>query len=249
MNAQCQNQVKANMLQALGHADDSIRGTAATLISQYTAAFPLGQWRDLLTHINGVVEHPAEVGSVAVLLGALSALKQICEDSLEKLFMECDRTVLEHLLSHVLRLLAHPSNAVRLLAVRTFTLTLWMLDGSGGTSRVSVHSFLGPFISGIGALANDSDAAIRLEVCRAVTELCSVHLRVLGSHLEPMTAFMLSKLEDSSAPVVMEACDMLRTLASRSRKSPAMNLLVAQLPRLVPLLIRLMKMTEVCPFS
>ena len=225
MNHDCQVQVKAHMLVALAAPQPALRSTAATLVAQYSAAFPLTHWTDLLAQIGSTVgtgaagvaaaAAAAEVEAEAALHGAMSALHRICEDSLEKLFMEGEKAMLEALLGSVLHLLGHQDPTIALLAIQTFTSTLWMLDSRGRASRVGISTFLDAFVHGIGALANDPRPSIRVEVCKAVTELMSVHYKVLGPSLDPMCTFMLAKMTDASAGVVMEACEMFRILATK----------------------------------
>lgn len=91
-------------------------------------------------------------------------------------------------------------------------------------------------------VATDDDAEVRKNVCRALVMLLEVRMDRLIPDIDNIIEYMLVRTQDSDESVALEACEFWLSLAEQPI---CRNVLTNHLSRLVPVLVRGMKYSEI----
>ena len=98
------------------------------------------------------------------------------------------------------------------------------------------------FLNSLFFLANDNDPEVRKNICRAVVMLLEVRLDRLLPHMTSIIDYMLQRTQDPDEGVALEACEFWLTLADESVCKEALE---PHLAKLIPILVRGMKYSEI----
>lgn len=91
-------------------------------------------------------------------------------------------------------------------------------------------------------VATDDDAEVRKNVCKALVMLLEVRMDRLIPHIDNIIEYMLLRTQDADESVALEACEFWLSLAEQPI---CRNVLRNHLNRLVPVLVRGMKYSEI----
>ena len=200
--------VKLEIVHGLSDPVVIIRNTAGLLIGRITASFMMNSWTDILeTLLGGAIILPdnhAELHSensplVARIDGALLAIKRICEDSAEKLYMDIDNRCLETLIPQLLAVFDSPVTSHRLKAIESINALIYLIPSSGNNihgTPCALISHMSTFLSSLSQMAADPNASVRRAVCQALVLLTSFQIAVLAPMLGEVCMFMLQNIRD-----------------------------------------------------
>lgn len=91
-------------------------------------------------------------------------------------------------------------------------------------------------------MATDEDPEVRKNVCRALVMLLEVRMDRLIPHMANIIEYMLIRTQDADESVALEACEFWLSLAEQAI---CREVLRPHLNRLVPILVRGMKYSEI----
>lgn len=91
-------------------------------------------------------------------------------------------------------------------------------------------------------VATDDDSEVRKNVCRALVMLLEVRMDRLISQIDNIIEYMLVRTQDSDEGVALEACEFWLSLAEQPI---CKSVLANHLSRLIPVLVRGMKYSEI----
>lgn len=200
--------VKVEILNGLADPFPTIRNTAALLVGRIAASFMMSYWLDMMQMLlSGAIVLPDDVaelqceGSATTMRidGSLLAVKRICEDAAEKLFMATEHRPLETLIPQLIAALASPVASHRLKAIESLSALVYLLpaeSGSPGVTPCALVSCMGSFLASLSHLAADPSASIRKAVCQALVLLTSFQVAVLAPLLGEVCQFMLHNISD-----------------------------------------------------
>ncbi|XP_076355749.1 transportin-1-like isoform X5 [Tachypleus tridentatus] len=167
--------------------------------------------------------------------GAFGALQKICEDSAEVLDSEALDRPLNILIPKFLQFFKHSSPKIRshaIACVNQFIISR--------TQILMMH--IDQFLENLFHLASDEDPEVRKNVCRALVMLLEVRMDRLIPHMHSIIEYMLMRTQDSDDGVALEGCEFWLSLAEQPICKDA---LTPHLPRLIPVLVRGMKYSEI----
>merc|ERR1740131_637718 len=98
------------------------------------------------------------------------------------------------------------------------------------------------FIEALFYRASDDNPEVRKNVCRAIVMLLEVRLDRLVPHMNNIIDYMLARTQDPDEGVALEACEFWLSLAEQPICREALQ---PHLPKLVPVLVRCMKYSEI----
>ncbi|XP_022254384.1 transportin-1-like [Limulus polyphemus] len=167
--------------------------------------------------------------------GAFGALQKICEDSAEVLDSEALDRPLNVLIPKFLQFFRHSSPKIRshaIACVNQFIISR--------TQVLMMH--IDQFLENLFHLASDEDPEVRKNVCRALVMLLEVRMDRLIPHMHSIIEYMLMRSQDSDDGVALEGCEFWLSLAEQPICKDALS---PHLPRLIPVLVRGMKYSEI----
>ena len=199
--------VKMEVMTGLVDPLHNIRSTAALLVGRIAAAFVMEYWTDILEAILGgalqfsATEESLNPESPAAISvdGYLLAVKRICEDSAEKLYMNTSLRPLESLIPQLLTAMKSPISSHRLKAIESINSLIYLVPSSDSSSKetpCALIQHMNSFLVSLSELASDDDAKIRRAVCQAIVLLTSFHLSLLAPLLGDVCKFMLQNISD-----------------------------------------------------
>ncbi|KAL3191764.1 hypothetical protein MRX96_059500 [Rhipicephalus microplus] len=109
-----------------------------------------------------------------------------------------------------------------------------------GAEALMLH--IDSFIENLFHLASDEDSEVRKNVCRALVMLLEVRMDRLIPHIHNIIEYMLMRTQDTDEGVALEACEFWLSLAEQPI---CREVLAPHLSRLVPILVRGMKYSEI----
>lgn len=206
--------VKAEIMHGLADPVPTIRNTAALLVGRITAAFMSSFWVDIIESLlGGAIELPANMTELeqqgdqsiisARIDGSLLAIKRICEDSAEKLFMDTENRPLETLIPQLIAVFRSPVPSHRLKAIESINALIYLLPSDGSSLQTGVGStpcalvaHMASFLASLSHMASDPSASIRRAVCQALVLLTTFQVAVLVPMLAEVCQFMLHNISD-----------------------------------------------------
>lgn len=223
--------IKAECLESVGDSSPLIRATVGILITTIASKGELTQWPELLPRLCQLLDSE----DYNVCEGSFGALQKICEDSAEMLDTDALNRPLNVLVPKFLQFFRHSSARIRSHAIACINQFI-----INRTQALMVH--IDSFIENLFHLASDEDSEVRKNVCRALVMLLEVRMDRLIPHIHNIIEYMLMRTQDGDEGVSLEACEFWLSLAEQPI---CRDVLSPHLARLVPILVRGMKYSEI----
>ncbi|XP_026462930.1 transportin-1-like [Ctenocephalides felis] len=223
--------IKQECLQAVGDPSPLIRATVGILITTIASKGELGAWPELLPALCQMLDS----NDYNICEGAFGALQKICEDSAEFLDSDALNRPLNVLIPKFLQFFRHTSSKIRSHAIACVNQFI-----IGRAQALMLH--IDDFIESLFHLASDEDPEVRKNVCRALVMLLEVRMDRLIPQMNNIIEYMLMRTQDPDEGVALEACEFWLSLAEQPICKEA---LAPHLQRLVPILVRGMKYSEI----
>ncbi|KAH6940529.1 hypothetical protein HPB50_000550 [Hyalomma asiaticum] len=223
--------IKAECLESVGDHSPLIRATVGILITTIASKGELTQWPELLPRLCQLLDSE----DYNVCEGSFGALQKICEDSAEMLDTDALNRPLNVLVPKFLQFFRHSSPRIRSHAIACINQFI-----VNRTQALMLH--IDSFIENLFHLASDEDSEVRKNVCRALVMLLEVRMDRLIPHIHNIIEYMLMRTQDSDEGVALEACEFWLSLAEQPI---CREVLAPHLSRLVPILVRGMKYSEI----
>ncbi|PSN30206.1 Transportin-1 [Blattella germanica] len=223
--------IKSECLSAVGDPSPLIRATVGILITTIASKGELTTWPELLPALCNMLDSQ----DYNVCEGSFGALQKICEDSAELLDSDALNRPLNVLIPKFLQFFRHTSPKIRshaIACVNQFIISR--------TQALMIH--IDPFLENLFHLATDDDPEVRKNVCRALVMLLEVRMDRLIPHMHNIIEYMLMRTQDPDEGVALEACEFWLSLADQPICKEALS---PHLTRLVPILVRGMKYSEI----
>lgn len=223
--------IKQECLSAVGDPSPLIRATVGILITTIASKGELTAWPELLPALCSMLDSQ----DYNVCEGSFGALQKICEDSAELLDSDALNRPLNVLIPKFLQFFRHSSPKIRshaIACVNQFIITR--------TQALMIH--IDSFLENLFHLATDDDPEVRKNVCRALVMLLEVRMDRLIPHMHNIIEYMLMRTQDPDEGVALEACEFWLSLAEQPICKEALS---PHLTRLVPILVRGMKYSEI----
>ncbi|GJQ67006.1 TNPO1 [Trypoxylus dichotomus] len=223
--------IKQECLQAVGDPSPLIRATVGILITTIASKSELQSWPELLPALCNMLDSQ----DYNICEGAFGALQKICEDSAEALDADTHNRPLDILIPKFLQFFNHSSSKIRSCAIGC--VNQFIIQRS---PALMVH--IDTFLTNLFNVATDEDPEVRKNVCRALVMLLEVRMDRLMPHMSQIIEYMLLRTQDSDEGVALEACEFWLSLAEQQI---CRDVLGSHLSRLVPILVRGMKYSEI----
>jgi len=223
--------IKAECLRAVGDPSPLISATIGILITTIATRGGLMAWPELLPTLCNLLDD----SNTSVVEGSFGALKKICEDLAEQLDTDNENRPLNFMIPKFLTFFKHESSTIRSHAIACVNQFI-----IGRSQALMTH--IDQFIEALFYRASDDNAEVRKNVCRAIVMLLEVRLDRLVPHMDNIIKYMLERTQDSDEGVALEACEFWLSLAEQPICREALQ---PHLPRLVPVLVRSMKYSEI----
>lgn len=223
--------IKEACLTDVGDPSPLIRATVGILITTIASKGELTTWPELLPALCSMLDSH----DYNVCEGAFGALQKICEDSTELLDSDALSRPLNILIPKFIQFFGHSSSKIRSHAVACVNPFIIKR-----TQSLMVH--IDSFIEGLFGLANDNEADVRKNVCKALVMLLEVRMDRLIPHLHHIIEYMLTRTQDADESVALEACEFWLSLAD---KQICRDVLTPHLSALVPTLVNGMKYSDI----
>jgi len=223
--------IKSECLSAVGDPSPLIRATVGILITTIASRGELTSWPELLPQLCLMLDSE----NYTMCEGAFGALQKICEDSAEILNSDVVNKPLNVLIPKFLAFFRHNSPKIRSHAIACVNQFI-----IGRSQALMLH--IDDFIQNLFFLAGDDDPEVRKNVCRAIVMLLEVRLDRLIPQMNNIIDYMLLRTQDPDEGVALEACEFWLSLAEQAVCKEALQ---PHLPKLVPVLIRGMKYSEI----
>lgn len=223
--------IKQECLQAVGDPSPLIRATVGILITTIASKGELNSWPELLPALCNMLDSQ----DYNVCEGAFGALQKICEDSAETLDADTTNRPLDILIPKFLQFFNHSISKIRSYAIGC--VNQFIIQRS---QALMLH--IDPFLTNLFHVATDDDPEVRKNVCRALVMLLEVRMDRLVPHMRDIIEYMLVRTQDADEGVALEACEFWLSLAEQTI---CRDVLFGHLSRLVPILVRGMKYSEI----
>ncbi|KFD52198.1 hypothetical protein M514_06911 [Trichuris suis] len=223
--------IRNQCLKAISVPEKMIISAAGVLITAIVACEKLACWPDLIKHMLNILN----TGNVEIIQAAFTVLEKICEDCID--YEETDRVdVIEALLPNILPFVQHSSVALRELALRCINSFL-------SFPSPMLHVYVTEqFLECIFSRANDPEASIQKELCRALTYLLESHIDKIAPCLPQIVSYMIQKTQDEDEEIALEACEFWFNFTEAPHYCK--TVLLPRLNEIVPALVRCMRYTE-----
>ena len=249
--------VRRELPQLIGSGSREVHTLLGELLGIALRAGGIGQWPTLLVRATAVLTACAFARAHALraraagqpslmehllsrdlqrMVGALRALRVICEDCIDELESNEAGRPADQLVPLLIPLLRHDEAGVRALALACLHFFL-----AGGTP--AMIAMMPTFLRNLFALASDQSPDVCKLVCEALTVLVETSLDLLASEMDGVVSFIFHATDAFAAhdEVPMAATKFWIAFAQRPECS---DFVVPHLPRLLPLLLRNMVYSE-----
>lgn len=223
--------IKQSCLIAVGDPSPLIRATVGILITTIASKGEIPSWPELLPALCNMLDSR----DYNVCEGAFGALHKICEDATEMLETDALQKPLNFLIPKFIQFFGHQSPKIRSHAVGCVNQFIICRSEA-------LMAHIDTFIDGLFKLANDDEAEVRKNICRALVMLLEVRLDMLAPHMHNIIEYMLARTQDPDDGVALEACEFWLSLAEQPICKEALG---QHLSRLVPVLVWGMKYSEI----
>uniref|UniRef100_A0A7E4UNT7 Transportin-1 n=1 Tax=Panagrellus redivivus TaxID=6233 RepID=A0A7E4UNT7_PANRE len=218
--------LKIRCLGAIGDESVMVRRTVGIILTTIFVYEGTANWPALIPTLLAAFQGE----QYSALEGALGALNKICEDSAERFNAEEVNQIL-----HPCIMFFQSSDAkLRALALSTVNSIILM-------QNEAVGPYLDQFLSNLSALLGDADHEVQKQLCRALTLLLECHIEKIAVHLPNIAGFVLTKTQDPSHEIALEACEFWLALSENT--DICKSVLAPMLPNLFPVLLRCMQYT------
>ena len=161
--------------------------------------FPLPAWPELLPTLIQLIESGEEVKVV----GGLKTVMKISQDApdlLDQGGLTPDRP-LNALIPTFIKFFAHPSPALKQIALQSLTAYVELFPGALATNMNEV-------MQGLSSIASDPDDRTRKRVCEALLTLFEYRSEYLEGQLPSICEFMIVAAGDKHPPTSMKATEV-----------------------------------------
>ncbi|XP_023245329.1 transportin-1 [Copidosoma floridanum] len=222
--------IKQECLSALADPSLLIRATIGILITTITSKGDLSSWPELLPTLCQMLDSQDH----NACKGAFNALEKICEDSAEQLEADTVRNPLDVLIPKFLQFFRHGSPKIRSHAIGCINQFI-----SNRANALMCH--MDAFLENLFYLISDDDPEVKRHVCRALVMLLELGTDKLHMNMPVIIEYMLMRTQDTDETVALDACEFWLALAEQRC---CRDVLVSHLPRLIPVLVKGMKYSE-----
>jgi len=223
--------IKSECLLAAGDPSPLIRATIGILITTIATRGELSNWPELLPALCQMLDSPV----YTMVEGSFGALKKICEDLAEVLDGDNEGRPLNFMIPKFLTFFRHDSSTIRSHAIACVNQFIMCRSQA-------LMTHIDDFIQNLFYMSTDDDPEVRKNVCRAIVMLLEVRLDRLVPQMNNIIDYMLQRTQDSEEGVALEACEFWLSLAEQPICREALH---PHLPKLVPVLVRSMKYSEI----
>lgn len=222
--------IKEQCMHFLGDSSNLVRATIGILITALVGKYRLSDWPQLpeflLQSLGSNIEPQIE--------GALGAFHKILEDTTEMFEPGCMGPVFNSIMAKCVDLMQHTNPRIRSLSLQCINTTLI-------TRMDALENVMNDFLRILYGLAYDEDPEVKKNMVRTLVMLVEMSPEYLEPNIDPIIEFMLTRTQDDSMPVALEACEFWLSMTD---VSTCQERLRPYLPRLVPVLLKCMKYTE-----
>ncbi|KAK8311644.1 hypothetical protein V6Z12_D02G265800 [Gossypium hirsutum] len=193
-----QQYIKLQLLYGLGEADQHIRSTCGTTISNVVQQGGISGWPELFH----TLLHFLNSGDPNRNGGAMDALSKISENTPELLDSDdawSGQRPINIFLLELFEFFHSPHANLRKLSLRFVNKYIISMPSGLYTSK-------NKYLDGLFLLANEPDAAVRKLVCTALLQLVEFHPSVLEPRLKDVIECMLQLNKDNNDVLALEAC-------------------------------------------
>jgi transportin-1 len=222
--------IKEECLKAIGDPSPLIRATVGILITTIASKGDLQNWPELLPRLCEMLDSE----NYTVCEGAFGALQKVCEDSAEMLDSDALNRPLNVLIPKFLQYFKHSSPKIRSHAIACVNQFI-----IGRSQALMLH--IDEFIQNLFYLANDDDPEVRKNICRAIVMLLEHQTDRIMPHMNNIMDYMLDRTQDADEVVSLEACEFWLSIADEQQCNDTLR---PQLPKLIPVLVKGMKYSE-----
>lgn len=225
-------QVQRSVLQELSSSTPALRRSAMALASTLAVLQGLKSWPELLQYMHAALSQNQDEVAFA---GALELLKELCDEGGDQIAdEEASGPFLVTFLPIIMQTCKNPVAKYRVLALQCVN-QLMALDPVPALVSTRAEDLLGLW----SGLAQDEDSGVRKEVCRGLTLLAAgCRFDILAQHLDSISAFMMSAVNDNDEDVAFEACDFWNEVCEEPQI--AQRAVQPHLEGLLPALLRRM---------
>ncbi|BES96472.1 IBN_N [Nesidiocoris tenuis] len=223
--------VKESCVAGLADPSQLIRASIGIVISTIVVKGGLTAWPQLLPHLCHMMDSP----DYNACEGALNTLEKICEDAKELHSMTGSDSPLHALIPKFITFFGHSSSKLRCHAISCINCFIIVQN-----PIFQCHIDL--FMQGLFNLSTDKDKEVCKQVCRALSLLLETKVDRLMPHMNGIVEYMLSRTQDSDESLALESSEFWHYLAESGL---CKDILRPHLPRLIPLLISNMKLSDI----
>uniref|UniRef100_A0A146M7U2 Transportin-1 n=3 Tax=Lygus hesperus TaxID=30085 RepID=A0A146M7U2_LYGHE len=223
--------VKDSCVAGLRDPSQLIRASVGIVISTIVVKGGLTAWPQLLPQLCHMMDSP----DYSSCEGALNTFEKICEDAKELHSMNGTDSPLNTIIPKFISFFRHSSSKLRCHAISC--MNFFVVSQNPVFLR---HVDL--FMEGLFNLATDKDKEVCKHVCRALSLLLETKVDRLMPHMNGIVEYMLSRSQDSDESLALEGSEFWHYLTD---SQICKDVLKPHLPRLVPLLINNMKLSDI----
>lgn len=231
INNEVLDYVKDTCLVGLRDNSQLIRASVSLVISTIVVKGGLTAWPQLLQQLCLMMDSP----DYAPCEGALNTFEKICEDAKELHSLDGNDSPLNTLIPKFISFFRHSSSKLRCHAISC--INFFVVSQNPVFLR---HIDL--FMEGLFNLATDKDKEVCKQVCRALSLLLETKVERLMPHMNGIVEYMLTRTSDSDESLALEGSEFWHYLTD---SQICRDVLKPHLPRLVPLLINNMKLSDI----
>lgn len=223
--------VQSQAPKGLGDPSQLIRNASSIVVTTLVGKLGLNGWPVLLPELVGAIDQ-SQMGA-PIQEGAVSALKNICEDNAS--LVAQDEELVAQLVPKLIAFTKSPNPKVRSSAISCLTEFV-----PHGSQAFLVH--IDDFLNACFALAqSDSSPETLSSICRAFKELLTVRPDKLEPHLQGVIHFSIHCLKSSEESVALEGAEFLLALAESEADE---DILGPVLPIVLPVVLETMVFSD-----
>ncbi|CAG8975924.1 hypothetical protein HYALB_00007053 [Hymenoscyphus albidus] len=228
--------VRSTVPLALQDKNSTIRGYAGNVIAEIVSRGGILGWSQLLPDLIGLIEN--QTGNIApeAQEGAMSALAKVCEDNRKILDKDYSgQRPLTFIIPKLIQFAGSDKPKVRSLALGTINVFI-------PHKPQALLASLDDLLNQLFQLANDPEADVRRQVCRAFVQIVEIRPDKIMPHIAGLVDYMLaqqSKMEDEDL-----ACDAAEFWLTVGEHHELWGSLAPYLDKIIPVLLESMVYSE-----
>ncbi|KAI6183830.1 Transportin-1 [Aphelenchoides bicaudatus] len=220
--------LKQNSFAAIDEESALLRATSGIIITTIFCHEGCVGWSEMLPTLCEMLESDNKLK----VLGSLSALQKICEDSSDRLIVD----EVSVLVSKVLPFFRSEVTELRIMAVNTINSILLV-------QNEAFFNIIDPFLENLFQLAHDPVEEIQKELCRSLTLLLECYVEKVNPQLDNIAQFILIKTQHENLDIAQEACEFWLGLAENTEICK--RVVTPILPKLTEVLLKCMRYSKI----